>query len=616
MSELFHLKTTRIIDSNGIADGATLSFYISGTLTPTPVYTSEDLSTEHPNPLTVAAGAAVPDIYLASDVAYRCIVKNSSGATIDDIDPYLGLSSLGVLFTQAGTGAVARTAQGKLREVISAEDFGAVADATGLPGGGTDNTVALQAAIDYCISTGSKLSLKGRYRTTTALVIDRSFNTADPINGGMYGISLRGGGPASAQIVADHDGPCIDFRGGADAGWHTFFYIDGVGILKAARDQAAGSIGLKLDQVAIAEVRRFDIYGFEHGIKGTDVLTTRFEVGRIAGNDHGFHFERGTRSHPNSITFSGVFTLNNFITGGTVLQPSVFTYAFGSIESNGFTETVADPNCWGLKIVDAGTEGSIGANVQGAYIENNNGIADIWLYQSINTATHNINGCSFLRLSDTRYVTSNILFDAPGKSRVSVSGCGFKNIGSFVDSDLLPFIGGADSKVIDGGGNTFTDTTGGTVGLRPSVFAPIGTNHSLPYAALPSVSESINGIQYCTDGGGAGGPSLAVSDGTTWHQIVLGQYAGSVSSAGAALNLPRGWTCTRSFAGVYTVTHNLGAAANSYAVSAVAKGGPGSGSGAAVCCGYALSGSSFEIYFSDLAGTLVDTDFSFTLSMI
>jgi hypothetical protein len=56
-------------------------------------------------------------------------------------------SDVGTSFTQAGTGAVSRTTQNKLREWVSVLDFGAVADYTpGSPSSGTDNTAAFHAA--------------------------------------------------------------------------------------------------------------------------------------------------------------------------------------------------------------------------------------------------------------------------------------------------------------------------------------------------------------------------------------------------------------------------------------------------------------------------------------
>lgn len=69
-------------------------------------------------------------------------------------------------FLQAGTGAVARTAQAKMRDVVSVKDFGAVGD------GVTDDTAAIQAAADYANSIGGTLYAdSGTYKITATVTI-------------------------------------------------------------------------------------------------------------------------------------------------------------------------------------------------------------------------------------------------------------------------------------------------------------------------------------------------------------------------------------------------------------------------------------------------------------
>lgn len=77
----------RVIDTNGISDGANIYFYATGTLTPVTVYSDAALTTPVSNPYPVAAGAAVPALYYAEDDV-RVRVVDSGGSVISDDDPW------------------------------------------------------------------------------------------------------------------------------------------------------------------------------------------------------------------------------------------------------------------------------------------------------------------------------------------------------------------------------------------------------------------------------------------------------------------------------------------------------------------------------------------------
>lgn len=76
-------------------------------------------------------------------------------------------------FIQAGIGAVTRTEEAKSREIVSIKDFGAACD------GVTDDTAAVQAAINYCatFSQWPALLVPGKTRITASVNIDRMVDT-------------------------------------------------------------------------------------------------------------------------------------------------------------------------------------------------------------------------------------------------------------------------------------------------------------------------------------------------------------------------------------------------------------------------------------------------------
>jgi len=158
-----------------LANG-TLTIYLAGTTTLTNTWQDYALTSLNTNPVVLdSRGECV--LWLDSAVTYKFVLKNSSGVvqwTQDNLSgsgaasaalsTALAASSGSSLvgFLQSGTGAVARTSQAKMREIVSALDFGATGD------GVTDDTAKLQACIN---SAPAVVDLVGKtYRITAKLL--------------------------------------------------------------------------------------------------------------------------------------------------------------------------------------------------------------------------------------------------------------------------------------------------------------------------------------------------------------------------------------------------------------------------------------------------------------
>jgi len=105
-------------------------------------------------------------IALGSNTLTGTLAQFNAACTDADFQP--------TTYTPAGTGAVTRTVQDKLRDTVNAKDFGVVGD------GVADDYAALQAALNFAMANNKAVILpKGRYKITNSLMIS-------PWNGSAY----------------------------------------------------------------------------------------------------------------------------------------------------------------------------------------------------------------------------------------------------------------------------------------------------------------------------------------------------------------------------------------------------------------------------------------------
>ena len=162
----------RVIDSDGIADGASIAFYQSGTTTLIPIYSDPGYTTPLINPYIVSLGAVVPNIYWDYEGDVRVVVTARNGEVIEDQDPYSPVQDVALrdsLASPEGAEMVGLPQGGKVADAIkwvSPEMFGPAAG-----DGVTDDTAYVQAAINYLESIGGGTLLLGKTYLVGGLIV-------------------------------------------------------------------------------------------------------------------------------------------------------------------------------------------------------------------------------------------------------------------------------------------------------------------------------------------------------------------------------------------------------------------------------------------------------------
>lgn len=210
----FIASTTSTSSTLMVLSNATCTVYVAGTSTAATLYSDNGI-TPLANPFLSSSTGQVA--FYAANGTYDLVVSKIGYLTVtisaielDDLLAPSGSNSVGYL--PAGTGAVSRTVQSKLRESVSVKDFGAVGD------GVTDDTAAIQAAITAVKNTSKQLFFPaGSYRVTSSLVMDAVGMSFIGAGGGgnarsstgSAGVVGTGNNVSATQIIGDFNGGAV-----------------------------------------------------------------------------------------------------------------------------------------------------------------------------------------------------------------------------------------------------------------------------------------------------------------------------------------------------------------------------------------------------------------------
>jgi hypothetical protein len=293
-------------------------------------------------------------LYVNSD--YSIQVQNRNGSVVYSAPAATErygniITAASIDFVQGGTGAVTRTVQSKLREVISVTDFGATGD------GVTDDTTAIQNAVNYARTRQNAEvyfpphQQSAFYKTTAPIVMDRAIS----IRGDSPSTTVLSIGLSGSQYIFDYNCAVIDVVEQA--------FIKG---LTLRTDNGVAS-ALRLKNISYVTIKDIRVYNVQHGIimEGARCFSNAFEevnAYQVSGSTVRFasNFTGGGHFTFLGCTFSGS---TGFVLPTTSFADSI-TMTGCNFEQCTVNSFFIGGSCRGVAILGCRTEGCDGDDFQ------------------------------------------------------------------------------------------------------------------------------------------------------------------------------------------------------------------------------------------------------------
>ena len=388
----------------------------------------------------VVSGTYVPDRVAPAETwsSYTELDSYSGGAVVGTVTA----ANVGGSWVRRGTAAsnnitVRKDALGRSWEredsgVLQIQWWGVVADSRSAA---TSNNIAIQNALNFLATNGGMMRVpRGRYHFNQPLTFSSPTESVGMTNRG----SLVGDGSGASVFQWDGVGGegvfAFKWMGGAQS----FQTLEKIGFA----GNSTATIGLYLRDLAWARVEDVVCTHFETGFRGENVLSFSAQGMVCRGNRFGAWFlpvnSGAFYAGPNAISLVDCDISLNSEWGLWVQRPGVFSMRGGAIQGNGITGT--NPDKWGARFSDAGAEIGVGVNMDGVYLEENVGLADIFIEQYKYSAAHTIKASSVARMANHATHCIRVDNDPVVKTVLNVIGCGFLKTVSYTPSAARKYI--------------------------------------------------------------------------------------------------------------------------------------------------------------------------------